>query len=86
MTYKEKELYDAIDEILWKDWNPININDNENIRDEYQSYTPHVFKLKIQGADIVKIARHLYNVETINIGLAGNPEHCKIIAKKIYEL
>lgn len=34
MTYKEKELYDAIDEILWKDWDPIDINDNENIRDE----------------------------------------------------
>lgn len=47
MTEKQKKLYKAIDEILWQDWDPIGLNDNEEIRDEYQGYTPHIFSLTI---------------------------------------
>ena len=35
MTDKQKKLYKAIDEILWKDWDPIGVNDIEDVRDEY---------------------------------------------------
>ncbi|BEG99076.1 hypothetical protein [Bacteroides sedimenti] len=90
MNEKDKSIYQAIDEILWRDWDPIGVNDNEDIRDEYQSYTPHIFSLKKQGADIHKIAQHLYQFETINMGMTGNKElvlnHCKTIAQKILDL
>ncbi|WP_302568333.1 hypothetical protein [Culturomica massiliensis] len=90
MSERDEVIYKAIDEILWKDWDPIGINENENIRDEYQGYTPHVFTLKIQGADVHKIAQHLYKLETIDMGMTGDKElvlnHCKTIAQKIIEL
>jgi hypothetical protein len=85
MTSEQKQLYKRIDEILWNDWDPIGVNDNENVRDEYQSYTPHVFSLTIQGADKTKIAEHLYKIETIDMGVSGNMQHCEKIAQKILE-
>jgi hypothetical protein len=90
MNEKDKAIYKAIDEILWKDWDPIGVNDNENIRDEYQSYTPHIFSLKKQGIDIHKIAQHLYQLETVSMGMTGEKDlvlnHCKAIAQKIFDL
>jgi hypothetical protein len=86
MDLKQKELYEKIDEILWKEWDPIGVNDNEKIRDEYQGYTPHIFSLKINGVDEIKIARHLFELETVSMGMTGNKEYCERIAKKIVEL
>jgi hypothetical protein len=83
MTEKQKKLYKAIDEILWKDWDPIGVNDIEDVRDEYQGYTPHIFSLTIHGADKVKIAEHLFEIETVNMGMNGNKIHCEKIAEKI---
>jgi hypothetical protein len=80
---EQQRLFKQIDEILWQEWDPIGINENNNIRDEYQSYTPHIFKLKIQGADKVKIAEHLFQLETISMGLKGSMKRCADVAKKI---
>jgi len=83
---EQKQIYKNIDEILWTDWNPIGCVP----RDEYQGYTPEIFKLKIEGADVQTITNKLYEFETINIGLswdvAKQVEHCKNVAKKIVEL
>lgn len=85
MTSEQKQLYKRIDEILWSDWDPIGVNDIDSVRDEYQSYTPHIFSLTIQGADKTEIAEHLHKLETINMGLSGNIQHCEKIAQKILE-
>lgn len=79
------DLYTEIDEILWNDWDPIGINDIAP-RDEYQSYTPTIFKLKINGADKETIAKTLHEIENTTIGVVGNIEHCWQIADKIIKL
>lgn len=78
-------LYEAIDLILWNDWDPIGINDIAP-RDEYQSYTPIILKLKTSGADKETITKILHHIETITIGLQGNLDHCRQIADKINNL
>ena len=78
-------LYEAIDLILWNDWNPIGINDIAP-RDEYQSYTPTIFRLKRSGADSETIARTLHKIETETIGVLGNIDHCRQVADKIINL
>lgn len=75
-------LYETIDLILWQDWDPIGINDIAP-RDEYQSYTPTIFRLKTNGADKETIAKILYEIETVTIGVVGNIEHCRKVADKI---
>ena len=82
MTTEQKQLYKSIEEILWNDWDPIGGNDIAP-RDEYQSYTPTIFKLKINGADAETIAEKLYEIETVTIGILGNIDHCRQIADKI---
>lgn len=78
-------LYEAIDLILWNDWDPIGINDIAP-RDEYQGYTPAIFKLKTNGADTETIAKKLHEIETVTIGVMGNIDHCRQVADKIINL
>lgn len=86
MTSEQKKLYNEIDDILWKDWDPIGVDDIKEVRDEYQSYTPHIFSLTIHSSDKTKLADYLYELETKNMGLTGNKENCEKIASKIFEL
>jgi hypothetical protein len=78
-------LYEAIDLILWKDWDPIGINDIAP-RDEYQGYTPTIFHLKTEGANKETIANTLHQIETVTIGVGGNIERCLQVAGKIINL
>ena len=54
------KLYKEIDEILWNDWDPIGMKFNEGPRDEYESYLPSIFSLKIKGESIEIIASKLF--------------------------
>ena len=65
---KELELYRAIDEILWRDWDPIGVFGVSGARDEYQRYLPEVFRLALAG-DRGGIAEHLLWVATDRMGL-----------------
>ena len=79
------ELYIAIDEILWNDWDPIGVNDTAP-RDEYQGYTPEIFELKIKGGDVETIANRLNELVIKYMGLFGNIDHCRQVATKIVNL
>ena len=82
---KYKELYQAIDEILWTDWDPIGINEVAP-SDEYQSYTPAILNLKIKGADCETITNRLHDIEINTIGVLGNLDRCRKVAEKISRL
>jgi hypothetical protein len=82
---KYKELYQAIDEILWNDWDPIGVNKTAP-RDEYQSYTPTILNLKIRGADKETIAKKLFEIERLTIGMDGDINRCGKVADKLINL
>ena len=86
MTQEQKILYKAIDEILWRDWDSINVNDDDEWRSEYSSYTPQVFNLKIKNADKETIAQHLLQIETERMGFEGSIDGCRQVADKIINL
>ena len=85
MTSEEREIYKAINDILYNDWDPIGIN-NHAPENEYQTYTSIIFSLFIRGADIDAIADKLHEIETSIIGVSGSFNHCKKIAGKIVNL
>ena len=76
-------LYKAIDEILWRDWDPIGVNDTPEARDEYQSYLSHIFRLAVEGQDAERISSSLIATIEGPIGLGANKEHCLSVANKI---
>ena len=84
MTPEEVKLYKAIDEILYSDWNPIGVDDLP--RNEYQGYDYEIFALKNDGSNIETIAQALHKLEINHMGLTGNIEHCRQVARKIFEL
>ena len=86
LKYEEPtNLFEAIDYILWNEWDPIGINDIAP-SDEYQGYTPTIFTLKRNGADRETIAKTLHKIETEKMGLLGNLKHCEQIADRIIKL
>lgn len=86
LKYEEPtNLSEAINLILWNDWDPIGINDIAP-RDEYQNYTPTIFNLKTNGADKETIAKTLHEIETITIGVVGDIDNCRQVADKIINL
>jgi hypothetical protein len=81
-----KVLYKAIDEILWNDWDPISMKIHEGPRDEYESYVPVIFNLKIRGAGVEEIASKLYEFESKRMGYDQGYVACTQVAEKIFNL
>jgi hypothetical protein len=79
---QELQLYKAIDEILWKDWDPIGISGAIEARDEYQMYSPQAYKLALIG-DRTKIADYLFSVAVERMGLTTQRNMHLAIADKI---
>ena len=85
MSPEHKKLYQSIDEILWNDWDPIGVK-GFGPRDEYDSYTNNIFSLKIKGASQEEIAKKLYEIETVTIGVPASQSRCMKVAEKIINL
>jgi hypothetical protein len=85
MNPEQIKMYKSIDDILWFDWDPIGIN-KIGIRDEYYSYLPQVYQLKVNGSSKMVIAKYLDDVVTNKMGMESNMKFNKKIAEKIIAL
>jgi len=83
---KDIELYKRVDEIIWNDWDPIGVNKYEEARSEYYSYLPSLYIKLIEGHDAKAIKKYLDHIETVNMGLSGNPQRNIQIAEKLIEV
>ena len=86
MTPQQKQLYKAVDEILWNDWDPIGVNDMPEAAGEYVAYAEQVLGFKLNKASVQELADLLFRIETEMMGLQGNYEHCQKISEKILSL
>lgn len=87
LSPEQLQLYKAIDEILWNNWDPIGLKPlGDWPDDEYKMYLPIIFSLKNEGASTKTVASKLYEIETQRMGLAGWHERCKKVAEKIFNL
>jgi hypothetical protein len=79
---QELALYQAIDEILWRDWDPIGISGVDGARDEYQMYLPQVYRVALTG-DRAKIADYLFTIAVERMGLTTQRNQHLAAADKI---
>ncbi len=79
-------LRDAVRELLFKRWDPIGINDEPLVRNEYDSYAPQIWRMLRDGADETKIAHHQRKLRTNSMGLAADDEHDRLIARELIAL
>jgi hypothetical protein len=82
---KDFLVYKKISNILWFDWDPIDINKIAP-KDEYESYVPAIYNLKKIGSDRQQIAEQLLKFEIKNMGTDGTLDSCLYIADKIIEV
>ncbi len=79
-------IYKEINKILFEDWDPIGVNQNRLLLDEYEGYVPSIFKLLNENADEIKLSKHLYNIASVNIGINLSMEYHLNIAHKLKKL
>lgn len=84
MTKEQNLLFEFIDDLLWHEWDPLGLN-AYGPGDEYGSYVPQIFGLAIGNATVEQIAQRLHSIETENIGVAGDFEKCKRLARIIIQ-
>lgn len=78
------ELYKAIDEILFFNWDPIGVSgDSSWPKDEYHSYLPRVFAMSLANETPDKIAEYLTLISTEHMGLSSRQQHDLNIAKLV---
>lgn len=85
MKKKNQELYDAVDKILWEEWDPLGVNDIDDARDEYYSYIPRITKFLIEGRDQYKLTQHLYDLTTIAMGGLGDKARDRTVSKLLVD-
>ena len=82
----EQTIREAARNILLEDWDPIGVKDEPLACDEYLSYLPAICHLLTSGVDLSKLTAHLMSLEKISMGLPGNEDRAKRVAKKLLEI
>jgi hypothetical protein len=59
----------SIADILVDFWDPLDIQGNEKLRDEYDAYASIIETMLHGGADARELEEYLYNVRVIQIGI-----------------
>jgi hypothetical protein len=77
------KLYEVVDEILYRDWDPIGVADVPEARDEYRAYLPQVFAMLLSGAGTAAIAGYLSFVRVERIGLDADDKHDLEVTSKL---
>jgi hypothetical protein len=72
---RDLKLYEAVDEILYRDWDPIGVAGVPEARDEYRAYLPQVFSMVQNENSIAAIAGYLSFVRVERMGLEEDDQH-----------
>jgi hypothetical protein len=80
---KITQFREEIDQILWKDWDPIGVNDTPEAEGEYTSYADQICSQLINTKqDKQGILDYLFWVETSLMGFGNGDANQKIIDSK----
>lgn len=67
---RQKSLLTAVQEVLFREWDPIGVNDNEQCQDEYDSYAGTICRWLQDGVDEYKLAAHLSAIQRESMGIS----------------
>lgn len=82
---KAARIQESIREILFNDWDPIGVNDLAP-NDEYDAYVGGVYRLLVSGAADAELSEHLRQLEITQMESPTNPEHRKMVVRKLRAL
>jgi len=81
------EIQDSIRQVFFRDWDPIGVNDNPKLSDEYDSYIAPVYRILTGSRSEDDLIECLYRTENDQIGTGcESPEQLRPVARKLLAL
>jgi hypothetical protein len=84
MTREQNLLFEFIEDLLSYEWDPLGLS-GFGPQDEYQTYVPQIFSLTMGNAPAEGIADRLRSLEAETLGVAGDSQKCKRLARLIVQ-
>lgn len=79
-------MIQQVRDVLFREWDPIGVNANEQSRDEYASYAPGICRLLREGVDEYRLAAHLGQLMRVSMGLSRiDEERNRRIARRLLD-
>ena len=79
---QDASAYEAIDRLLWREWDPIGVNDLWEAQNEYQAYLPSFWALLTKGETEDVLVAYLRQVEIERIMFETSDEHKRAVVRK----
>jgi len=89
MKSKEKraaEIQEDIRQVLLKDWDPIGVRNEPDLKDEYNSYIGKIYRRLASKASEADIVELLYKIEKEEMGSSPDEERLRPVAGKLFKL
>jgi hypothetical protein len=84
---KRDRLVLVVQEILFREWDPIGVNENEACRGEYDSYTTTICRWLREGVDEHRLANHLGQIQRVSMGMSVVDEELhRRVARRLLSL
>ena len=81
------DIQNSIRQILFRDWDPIGLNDDQNILDEYDAYIAPIYRILVGSRSEDEIINFLFSTEVNEIGIScESPKQLRLVAKKLLKL
>ena len=81
------EIQESIRRVLFRDWDPIGVNSNPKLVDEYDSYIAPVYRMLTGSRSEDDLIRLLFRTEHDEIGTGcQSPEQLRPVARKLLAL
>ena len=84
-----KETFRQVSEVLWKDWDPIGLNETECPDDEYDDFVWPIVRILLGSRDEAEICEALRRAETDGLGYEDNRkalQHRREVVRKLLAL
>ena len=81
-----KRYYDAVREILLREWDPICVPDAPEARNEYGCYVDRLCVMIARQEPGDRIAERLWSIDTTGMGLRGDRQRAERVADRLIGL
>jgi hypothetical protein len=82
LSAEEAGAYEALDRLLFRQWDPIGVYEADGPDDEYRAYLPGFWELVRTGSPDARVVEYLAKIERERIEFETSDEHRLDVARK----
>ncbi len=81
------EIQNSIRQVLFGEWDPIGVNDNPKLADEYDSYIAPIYQILTGSRSEAELVAFLERTERQTIGVSSESnDHAQRVARRLLSL